>query len=116
MFNRWLRGSPRRGFMISPRGSRRVQLTISEVMVVVAAVAVGCAWPVLLMPTGAGGLGLFLHKFGFSLRESLVIAAILGVLLGFCIPPVGSNCRRGGTAPGSPPLNPVLQQTRPATG
>ena len=95
---------------MSTRRFHRFRLTIGELMLAVAMLAVAYAWPVLLLPTVTGMLNLCLHRLGFTLPELLIINVILGVILGFSIPPVLTDCLSGGPTPGGISPDPSFLQ------
>jgi prepilin-type N-terminal cleavage/methylation domain-containing protein len=60
--------------------------------------AVGCAWPLLMIPAVASILGEILRRAGFTLAEIVLVLAILCVVLALCLPSVRSH--RAALTPG----------------
>jgi hypothetical protein len=90
---------------VHPKLRASGQFTLGMASLVVAALAVVTAWPILIFPTCSALLILLLHRAGFSPVRILIIIAIIGFVLGLVLPPVVMHCRLG-TAPTSRLLKP----------
>jgi hypothetical protein len=62
---------------------RRPRFSLIEMAAAVVTVAVAFKWPVLLLPTSAVVLLLFLDRCGFSLVLALAVISALGAALGY---------------------------------
>ncbi len=69
-----------RSHLQSPR------FTLAEVAGLIAAVAIAFRWPILLLPTFAAGLILFLCRLGLSVILVLIIASVTGFVVGLSLP------------------------------
>lgn len=67
---------------------RRPRFTLAQVGAFIAALAMALRWPILLLPTFSIGLALCLTRVGFSLIWTLIIASIVGFILGLSLPAI----------------------------
>lgn len=79
-----------RGSQMPSHQATTAQITISEFMGIVVAVAVSCIWPRLWLPVITILLVVVLHRrrVSFSLVQTCAIcgvAALLGLILGLCL-------------------------------
>ena len=62
------------------------RFSIAEIMAAIVAIAVAMVWPVAFLPVCAGILIVLLHRAGFTFLGMVIIASVLGLVLGLALP------------------------------
>jgi hypothetical protein len=65
---------------------RRPRFTLADVAGLIGAVALAFRWPILLLPTFSVTLYLFCDRLGLSVIWLLILASVVGLVLGLSVP------------------------------